>query len=164
MRLHLALMCPEIPNNTGAVARTAIGLGARLHLVKPYGFELTEARVRRAGLDYWPALDLREYQSPSEFLQAAKTEFDVSILISGRKRRGTQSIWHIPLPPPQTPSTVLLVFGSETRGVEHLSPEEQSLLPALSAYLPQTDLIRSYNLACAVAMAGGIVAHRIGAL
>ncbi len=164
VRLHLALLCPEIPNNTGAIARTAIGLGARLHLVKPYGFELSEARVRRAGLDYWPQLDLQEHSSAREFLSTLTEAYDVSVLLSGQRRRGAVSLWDVALPSPGTAGSVMLVFGNETKGVEHLPADVAALLPRTAAFLPQTTSIRSFNLACAVAMAGAIVAHRIGAV
>lgn len=55
---HVVLYEPEIPQNTGGVGRTCVALGARLHLIEPLGFQIDSARVRRAGLDYWPHLDL----------------------------------------------------------------------------------------------------------
>ena len=66
---NIVLYQPEIPQNTGNISRTCAVTGTRLHLIKPYGFELSERTVRRAGLDYWPRLDLREYDTPEEFFE-----------------------------------------------------------------------------------------------
>lgn len=61
--LHIVLVEPEIPQNTGNIARTAAVTGAKLHLIRPLGFEITESRVKRAGLDYWPMLQLEIHDS-----------------------------------------------------------------------------------------------------
>eukprot|EP01052_Picozoa_sp_SAG31_P010723 SAG31_NODE_595_length_13695_cov_11.446896_15_plen_96_part_00 len=61
--LHIVLVQPRIPQNSGSIGRLCLGLGAALHLVKPLGFELSNARVKRAGLDYWPRVDLRQHES-----------------------------------------------------------------------------------------------------
>lgn len=65
--LNVALIEPEIPQNTGNIARTCAATGARLHLVGPMGFEITEKRVRRAGLDYWDKLDITYYETQLNF-------------------------------------------------------------------------------------------------
>ena len=70
--LNVALIEPEIPQNTGNIARTCAATGARLHLVGPMGFEITEKRVRRAGLDYWDKLDITYYESTAEFFEKNK--------------------------------------------------------------------------------------------
>lgn len=70
--LNVALIEPEIPQNTGNIARTCAATGARLHLVGPMGFEITEKRVRRAGLDYWDKLDITYYENTAEFLKRTK--------------------------------------------------------------------------------------------
>jgi len=66
--LHVVLHQPEIPNNTGTIGRTCVAVGAALHLIHPLGFEITEHACRRAGLDYWPRLMLREHPSWEEYL------------------------------------------------------------------------------------------------
>ena len=66
--LNIVLLRPLIPWNTGSVGRTCIGMGARLHLVKPYGFNLDEKAVKRAGLDYWHNVDLHEHNSWDSFV------------------------------------------------------------------------------------------------
>jgi tRNA (cytidine/uridine-2'-O-)-methyltransferase len=68
---HIVLVAPEIPQNTGTIGRLCVCTDARLHLVKPLAFSLDEARIRRAGLDYWPHLDLRVHDTWDDFLAAA---------------------------------------------------------------------------------------------
>ena len=68
MALHIVFVEPEIPGNTGNIARTCAATGAHLHLVKPLGFDIDEKAVRRAGLDYWPYVNLTVYESLDEFL------------------------------------------------------------------------------------------------
>lgn len=75
-RLNIALIEPEIPQNTGNIARTCAATGARLHLVGPMGFTITDKQVKRAGLDYWDKLDITYYNSQEEFFeQNAGAEF-----------------------------------------------------------------------------------------
>ncbi len=69
MKLHIVLVEPEIPSNTGNISRTCSVTGVALHLVHPLGFDISEKQVRRAGLDYWDELELYEYQSFDEVLE-----------------------------------------------------------------------------------------------
>lgn len=69
MSLHIVLVEPEIPPNTGNIARTAAATGSVLHLVKPLGFSLDEKSLRRAGLDYWPYVKLEIHESLDDFLE-----------------------------------------------------------------------------------------------
>ena len=69
---HIALIHPEIPQNTGNIGRLSLGVGARLHLVKPLGFDISEKAVRRAGLDYWKSVDLQEHESVDSFFEWVK--------------------------------------------------------------------------------------------
>ena len=68
MSLHIVLVNPEIPPNTGNIARSCAATGSVLHLVKPLGFDISEKAVRRAGLDYWQYVDLRVHESLEDFL------------------------------------------------------------------------------------------------
>ncbi|KHO61366.1 MULTISPECIES: tRNA (uridine(34)/cytosine(34)/5-carboxymethylaminomethyluridine(34)-2'-O)-methyltransferase TrmL [Thermoanaerobacter] len=72
MPLNVVLVEPEIPQNTGNIARTCVLTGSRLHLVKPLGFSIDEKYVKRAGLDYWPLLDLTVYDNLEQFLKQNK--------------------------------------------------------------------------------------------
>ena len=66
--MHIVLVEPEIPQNTGNIARTCAAIGAKLHLVYPLGFDISEKQVKRAGLDYWDKLEIEEHRSFDEFL------------------------------------------------------------------------------------------------
>lgn len=72
--LNLVLVEPEIPQNTGNVARTCAATGTRLHLVKPMGFEPDDKKLKRAGLDYWHLLDITYYESIDDFFEKTKGE------------------------------------------------------------------------------------------
>ena len=74
MRLNIVLVEPEIPQNTGNIARTCAATGAKLHLVYPLGFSISEREVKRAGLDYWDKLDIEEHISFEKFLEKYKPE------------------------------------------------------------------------------------------
>ena len=68
-KLNIVMVEPEIPQNTGNVARTCACMGAKLHLVKPLGFTITDAKLKRAGLDYWNSLDITYYESLADFMK-----------------------------------------------------------------------------------------------
>lgn len=79
MNLNIVLVEPQIPQNTGNISRTCAVTGARLHLVKPMGFEVTDKNLKRAGLDYWDKLDITYYDSLADFLRKPQAQ---SITIS----------------------------------------------------------------------------------
>lgn len=72
MALNIVLFEPEIPNNTGNIGRLALATGCKLHLVKPFGFEINDSRLKRAGLDYWQHIDLNIYENIEEFITKNK--------------------------------------------------------------------------------------------
>ncbi len=110
MRLHVVLVEPEIPQNTGNVARTCAVVGAELHLVHPLGFCVDDASVRRAGLDYWHLLTVHEYDSLASFL-AGHSRCHL-YLFSTRGSTAHTAVAY--------PAESYLVFGKETEGL----PEE----------------------------------------
>lgn len=73
--LNIVLLQPQIPQNTGNIARTCAVTGAKLHLVKPFGFEITDKNLKRAGLDYWDKLDISYYNSTEEFFFCEHRQF-----------------------------------------------------------------------------------------
>ena len=109
--LNIVLVEPQIPQNTGNIARTCAATGARLHLVKPLGFAIDDKKLKRAGLDYWQYLDITYYENLAEFLEKnadgnffffttkgqhiySDAEYpDNSYLIFGRRMRGFQRIY-----------------------------------------------------------------------
>ena len=107
-RLHIVLVEPEIPNNTGNIGRTCVTTGCKLHLVHPLGFDIDEKACRRAGLDYWPRLDLEEHSSHADYLRkyppAGRTWFLTT--------KATRTIYDAPIALGDH-----LVFGRESAGL-----------------------------------------------
>lgn len=135
--LNIALIEPEIPQNTGNIARTCAATGARLHLVGPMGFQITDKQVKRAGLDYWDKLSITYYDSTQEFFERNK---DGKFYYFTTKAE----IAHSDM---EYENGAFLVFGKETKGL----PEE--LLKAnhdSCVRLPMRGIIRSLNLSNAV--------------
>lgn len=135
--LNIALIEPEIPQNTGNIARTCAATGARLHLVEPMGFRITDKQVKRAGLDYWDKLDITYYKDIDDFFERNK---DAEFFYFTTKAEQAHSDI-------QYPNNCFLVFGKETKGL----PEE--LLKTnhdRCVRLPMRGIIRSLNLANSV--------------
>lgn len=136
--LNIVLVEPEIPQNTGNIARTCAATGARLHLVKPLGFDISEKAVRRAGLDYWHLVDITVYDGIYDFF--AKTAGPY-YYFSTKARHIHSDISY--------PDGAYIVFGKETKGL----PEE--LLhanPDTTVRIPMIDEARSLNLSNSVAV------------
>ena len=107
MSYNIVLIEPEIPNNTGNIGRLSLATGSTLHLVKPFGFELSDKRVKRAGLDYWQHLDLKIYESQEEFF--LKNKGREMVFFSSH---GTKKYWDI-----DYKEGLFLVFGKESVGL-----------------------------------------------
>ncbi len=135
--LHIALMHPEIPGNTGNIGRLAAGVGARLHLIHPLGFDISEKAVRRAGLDYWRHVDLQEHADADAFW--AWAEGRPVLAFSAR----ATTIYTEPDYPPG----VVLLFGRETTGLP-----DDALARVPGVRLPLPGPVRSLNLSNAVAV------------
>ena len=132
------LVEPQIPQNTGNIARTCAAVGASLHIVKPMGFTITDAKLKRAGLDYWHLLDISYYEDMPDFLSRT----DGSYFYSSTKGRKLYSdICY--------PDKSYLVFGREDAGL----PEELLLEnPDACLRIPMIPAARSLNLSNAVAV------------
>ena len=131
---NLVLYQPVIPQNTGSIARLCACTGASLHLIHPLGFRVDEASVKRAGLDYWPHVEISNHASWENFLT---TEEPQSLFFFSKF--ATQSYFKACFPKP-----VYLVFGSETKGLPenlHETFSEQFLKIPM-----RTNLVRSLNL------------------
>jgi tRNA (cytidine/uridine-2'-O-)-methyltransferase len=134
---HIVLIEPEIPQNTGNIARLCVAAGARLHLVGPLGFSIDEKAVRRAGMDYWDRLDLKTWGS-FEDLRRENPEARFWFLSSKVERRYWDAGFR---------DHDFLVFGRETKGLP------ASLLaanPESAVTIPMTKGTRSLNLATSV--------------
>ncbi len=140
---NIVLVNPEIPNNTGSVGRLCVGSDCHLHLIKPLGFEIDDKRVKRAGLDYWPDLNLSIHESFDELLKHI-SDTKRMFLFSSKPSKSYTDI--------EFQDGDWLIFGKESTGL----PE--SLLLEYSetqVTIPFPGKIRSFNLSNAVAMAVG---------
>ena len=138
-QLNIVLVEPEIAGNTGNISRTCAATGARLHLIKPLGFELDDKRMKRAGLDYWHLLDITVYENLEEFY--AKN--------TGPYYYFTTKAPHV-YAEVEYPEIAYLVFGKETKGL----PEELLYAnPDTCVRLPMREGLRSLNLSNTVAVA-----------
>lgn len=137
MGLAIALIEPEIPPNTGNVARLCAATDATLHLIEPLGFELDDPRLRRAGLDYWEAIDLWVHPHWRAFRDAVARERCLYF-----SSHGVRSY----LDAPYQPNSVL-VFGNETEG---MPPRIRDKYPEKVFRVPMGAAVRSLNLATAV--------------
>lgn len=136
--LNIVLIEPEIPNNTGNIGRLALASGSRLHLVKPFGFEITDTRLKRAGLDYWQHLEVIYYDSVEEFFKRNNNENMVFL-----SSHGTKSHWEIPFE-----DNLFFVFGKESVGLnKSITEAHQDSIYKIPLY---SEYIRSLNLANAV--------------
>ena len=142
MALHVALYQPEIPPNTGNIARTCLGTGTSLHLIHPLGFNIDDKTLRRAGLDYWKNVDVFEHDS-FEALHAAYPEARFYYI----ENYGTDHYTEVDFS--DSEQDLFLVFGKETTGIprELLAGKEDSCLR-----IHMNDKIRSLNLANSVAI------------
>ena len=139
-KLNIVLVEPEIPQNTGNIARTCAATGAALHLVRPMGFEPDDKKLKRAGLDYWHLLDITYYDDLNDFLE--KTKGGKYFFFS---TKGTHRHSDI-----EYPDNCYLVFGKETRGLpEHLLMQ----YPEQTLRIPMMDEARSLNLSNSAAIA-----------
>jgi tRNA (cytidine/uridine-2'-O-)-methyltransferase len=146
--LNIVLVEPEIPNNTGNIGRLCVGTESRLHLIKPYGFEITDKNLKRSGLDYWVHLDWKEYESVDEWMAQIPDKSRVFLTSS----RATKSIYDV-----EYQDGDWLVFGKESVGLseEVLDQFENHLK------IPMSGLIRSYNIANSVAFLVGEAKRQI---
>lgn len=132
--MHIALIEPEIPGNTGSIGRVCVGTETPLHLVGKLGFRIDEAAVRRAGLDYWPDVQLHQHADLDALIAALPGQRLWFFSAHGQLRY--DKIAYQP--------TDVLVFGGESKG---LSPQITQRFQQQLVYVPTTAAIRSLNLA-----------------
>ena len=148
MKVNIVLVEPEIPQNTGNIARTCAAIGAKLHLVYPLGFSISEKAVKRAGLDYWDKLEIEEHLSLDRFLGKYPPE-NHNMYFSTTKGKHIYSD-----PDYSSMNEVFLLFGKETKGLP-----EDLLLKYINKTIriPMKKDLRSLNLANSVC----IVAYEV---
>ena len=139
----IVLVQPEIPGNTGAVGRTCVALDMELVLIHPLGFEISDKRVKRSGLDYWPHIRLVEFGSWAEFIAERAPRSDQMFLFEEYAPRNFYE--------PDYPDDAYLVFGRETKGI----PDEivEAHRDQMVSLPMRSDKVRSLNLANTVAAA-----------
>jgi tRNA (cytidine/uridine-2'-O-)-methyltransferase len=146
--LNIVLVEPEIPNNTGNIGRLCVGTQSRLHLIKPYGFEITDKNLKRSGLDYWVHLDWNEYNNVEEWMAQIPDKSRVFLMSS----HAENSIYDV-----EYQDGDWLVFGKESVGLS------KDVLEQFENHLkiPMSNLIRSYNIANSVAFVIGEAKRQI---
>lgn len=145
--LNLVLFEPEIPNNTGSLIRLSANMGCHLHLIKPFGFEITDKRLRRAGLDYKELAQVYEYENLEDYLQRAQPQR--LFAVSSKVEQNYAEVDY------QEGDSFL--FGPETRG---LPPEILARYPGIT--LPMQSGSRSLNLSNCVSIVAYEAWRQIG--
>ena len=141
MKINIVMVEPEIPQNTGNIARTCAATGAKLHLVKPLGFEISDKYLKRAGLDYWDKVDIEEHDSLQDFLEKYKPEENNMFYASTKATYCYSDVDYSKF------DEVFILFGKETKGL----PED-----LLQKYIentiriPMRHNLRSLNLSNSV--------------
>lgn len=149
MKINIVMVEPEIPQNTGNIARTCAAIGAKLHLIKPLGFSIDDKHLKRAGLDYWDKLDIEIHESLNDFLnkyaykQNREYISENMFLASTKSKQSYSDIKYNKF------EEVFLLFGKETKGL----PEdliEKNMKQAIR--IPMREGLRSLNLSNSVAI------------
>ncbi len=139
-KLNIVLVEPEIPQNTGNISRTCAATGASLHMIEPFGFTITDAKLKRAGLDYWQYLDIHYYKNLEQFFEENKG--GNFFYFSTKAPRSYTEVSY--------PDNSYLFFGKETAGLPEV------LLKAnldRCVRIPMLENLRSLNLSNSVAIA-----------
>lgn len=111
MKINIVMVEPEIPQNTGNIARTCAAIGAKLHLVKPLGFEISDKYLKRAGLDYWDKLEIEEHESLKDFLEKYKPEENNMFYATTKGKHCYSDVDYSGM------DEVFILFGKETKGL-----------------------------------------------
>ena len=139
MQLNIVLVEPQIPQNTGNIVRTCAATGARLHIVRPMGFQIDDKKLKRAGLDYWHFLDISYYENMEEFYE--KTKGGEYFYFTTKGQNTYSDIKY--------PDECYLIFGREDKGL----PEDMLFNnKSRCVRLPMMGEIRSLNLSNTVAI------------
>ena len=135
MALHIVFVEPEIPPNTGNIARTCAATNTKLHLVKPLGFDISEKAVKRAGLDYWPYVDLEIHESLDDFMEKYKDKR--KFLATTKGGRIYTDFEYM--------DDDMFLFGRETKGLprDFIAQNEEM---AIRIPMSENTRLRSFNL------------------
>ena len=144
MKINIVMVEPEIPQNTGNIARTCAITGAKLHLVHPLGFQIDEKTLKRAGLDYWDKLDIEEHDSLNEFLEKYKPEENNMFFATTKGKTQYTDIDYSKM------DEVFVLYGKETKGLPEWLLEKY--LDKKTIRIPMLPTLRSLNLSNSVAI------------
>ena len=144
MKLNIVLVEPEIPQNTGNIVRTCAATGAKLHLVRPYGFQISDKYLKRAGLDYWDKMEIEEHISFKEFLNKYKPEENNMFFATTKGATKYTDIDYSKM------DEVFVLYGKETKGLPE--PLLEKYLDEKTIRIPMLPTLRSLNLSNSVAI------------
>ena len=139
LHINIVLHEPEIPQNTGNIARTCAVTGASLHLIEPLGFEIDSAKLKRAGLDYWDKLDVHRYSSIEDFFSRTEGEY---FFFTTKTQRSFADV--------EYRGNVYLIFGKETKGLPRELVEAHA---ERAVRIPMKSDLRCLNLSNSAAVA-----------
>jgi len=143
MKINVVLVEPEIPQNTGNIARTCAATGGKLHLVHPLGFSISEKEVKRAGLDYWDKVEIEEHESFEKFLEKYSPVNNNMYFLTTKGKKVYSDVDYSKM------DEVFILFGKETKGL----PEDILLKYFDNAVrVPMKENLRSLNLSNTVAI------------
>ena len=138
--LNIVLVEPQIPQNTGNISRTCAVTGAKLHLIRPFGFEISDKHLKRAGLDYWDKLDITYYDNMTDFFEKNNNGNFFYFTTKGKKVHSDA----------EYPDNSYLIFGREDKGLPEKILFEN---PNCCVRIPMRNELRSLNLSNSVAIA-----------
>ena len=142
-KINIVLHEPEIPQNTGNIARTCAATGAALHIIRPMGFTIDDKKLKRAGLDYWDKLDITYYDNYADFLEKHPEAVGNLYYFTTKAPRSYTEVCPYP-------DNVFIMFGKESAGIpEEILYENQETC----VRIPMRDTLRSLNLSNSVAIA-----------
>lgn len=151
--MKIVLVTPEIPGNTGSVGRTCVALDMELILIRPYGFDITEKSVRRAGLDYWQHVRLSEYDSWASFIAERQPQKEQMFFYENDSAGSAYEVAY--------PSDAYLIFGRETKGIQpeilEDYPDRIFGLPMFSEHIRSLNLANAATAAAYLAMRGHVL-------
>ena len=144
MKLNIVMVEPEIPQNTGNIARTCAITGAKLHLVHPLGFDINEKTLKRAGLDYWDKLEIEEHESLGAFLKKYKPDDNNMFFATTKGKTKYTDIDYSNM------NEVFVLYGKETKGLPEWLLKDY--LDTKTIRIPMLATLRSLNLSNSVAI------------
>ena len=143
MKINVVMVEPEIPQNTGNIARTCAATGGKLHLVKPLGFEISDKYLKRAGLDYWDKLEIEIHNSLEDFLKKYKPENNHMYFVTTKGKQCYSDVDYSCM------DEIFVLFGKETKGLPEFLLKKYI---KNTIRIPMKEGLRSLNLSNSVAI------------